>query len=504
MDNFEIYRSGSKVAIKGSTWVFKGVSKDLFKDEFDANPVKARRDFGAEPPEGSGNAIPMPELIDAYANKTRQDPVDNSLNRLGWVVPPIFDWFKGDPRFNYFLHFDLSKSGDQTGLGLVHYDHSTNVFVADLIMKIPVSRDWNLKFKSVEILVDFLIAQGFYLASVSFDGFQSLQLIQTLVAKGINAVQYSVDRSPEAYDTLISTIFQNRFDYYYHPVFCEELKAIQLIGNKYDHPSGGSKDVSDGVAGSLALCAKASTAVAFTREDLSELFIDFPVVFEDGFTINKEDGSVEITNIHAIRYGNLSSFYIDSYEDVVLVLRGYLDGRVFYLDYVELFDLGTPNLYTILLNLIEGFSPAFVGLGKSVSFHIVDMLRDARVRVVSADTGRLDSASNKNIRVIRQNLKETIETLVAQIKQRSFKVVDRLTIFNQLSELSFSNYQNKLLAVSMGAWLHYMLQETKRRLSNMPKPVLGGDTSFRGNAINKDTPSSKSLQSSNRPKPTLR
>jgi len=499
-DRLEMYRSGSKVAIKGSTWVFKGVSKDLFQDEFDSNPVKARRDYGAEPPEGSGNAIPMPELIDTYSNKGREDPVDSSLNRLGWVVPPIFEWFVGDPRFNYYLHFDLSKSGDQTGLGLVHYDHYTNMYAADLIMKIPVSKDWNLKFKSIEILVDFLIGRGFYLATVSFDGFQSLQIIQNLTAKGINALQFSVDRSPEAYDTLISTILQNRFDYYYHYTFCEELKAIQIVGNKYDHPSGGSKDVSDGVAGSLANCVRASTAVAFNREDLSDVFIDSEMVFEDGFVIDKETGAVEITNLHAIRYGNLSSFYIDSYEDVVLVLRGYLENRVFFLDYVELFDLGTPNLYDILLNLISAFKPAFVGLGRSVSFHIVDMLREARIRAVSADTGRLDTASNKNIRVVRQNLRETIETLVAQIKQKSFKVVDRLTIFNQLSELNYNNYQNKLLAVSMGAWLHYMLQETKRSLGKMPRPVLGGENV----SYSVRTPSVPNARQGGRPKPKFR
>jgi len=472
-DKLEIYRAGGKVAIKGATWTFKGVDKSLFADEFEANPVKAKRDYGAEPPEGAGNAIPMPELIDAYSNTDRPDPVDASLNRLGWVVPPIYEWFRGDPRFNYFLHLDLSKSGDQTGLGLVHYDHYSNKFVADLIMKIPVSRDWNLKFKAVKIFVDFLLSRGFFLSAVTFDGFQSLQIIQDLKGAGVNALQYSVDRSPEAYDTLIATIFQQRFDYYYQFTFCEELKAIQLIGNKYDHPIGGSKDVSDGVAGALAMCVKSVTAVAFSREDLSTIFIQSKSTFSDSFQV-LEDGVIDITDLHSIRNGSLSSFYLESYEDILLVMRGYLEERVFYLDYIETFLIDTPNLYEMLLNMLQTFRPNFVGLGASVSFHIVDLLRQARVRMVAQDTNRLDNASNRDIRIIRKNVKETIENLVSQVKQKSFKVVDRLTVFNQLSELSFTNYSDKLLVTSMAAWLHYMLQETKKNAGSYPRAILGG------------------------------
>lgn len=500
-DELEIYRAGGKVAVRGATWAFKGVSKDLFKDEFDANPVKALRDYGAEPPEGSGNAIPMPELIDAYSNRDRPDPVDATLNRLGWVVPPIFEWFVGDPRFNYFLHFDLSKSGDQTGLGMVHYDHYENIFVADLIMKIPVSKDWNLKFKAIEILVDFLISRGFYLSRVTFDGFQSLQIIQELTSKNINAMQYSVDRSPEAYDTLIATIFQQRFDYYYQYTFCEELKAIQLLGNRYDHPIGGSKDVSDGVAGSLAQCVKHSTSVAFNRDDLAEVFIQDGSTFENSFTIS-DKGKVDIIDLHAIRNGSLNSFYLETYEDILIVLRGYLEGRVFYLDYINTFNLDTPNLFVILQNMLNVFRPTFVGLGSTVSFQIVDLLRETRVRLVTQDTTQLDTVQNRNIRIIRKNIKETIEGLVAQIKQKSFKTVDRLTVFNQMSELNYTNFSDKLLVTSMAAWLHYMLQETKKNLGSHPRAVIGGGASRSSGIPLKE--SKPSIRVGGRPKPRMR
>ena len=472
-DSLKIYRSGNKVAIHGSTWVFKGCSKDVFQDEYEKNPIKAERDLGANPPEVFGNAIPQPELIDMYANKDRIDPVDHNLNRLGWVVPPLHDFFVGDPRFNYYLHFDLSKSGDQTGLGMTHYDQYENRYVADLIMRIPVSKDWNLKFKAIEILVDFLAQRGFYFAEITFDGYQSLQIIQNLTAKGYKVSNYSVDKSPEAYDTLISTIFQGRFDYYYQKTFCDELKAIQLKGNKYDHPTGGSKDIADGVAGALSKCVKSTTSIVLSREDLTRLFIEPDEgTFHDCFEY--VGNSVKIINTAYFRKGRLHAFYIENIEGVFVLIRGYLQDNVFTFDFSETFDIDSTDSFERIRSIVSFFRPDFVGLGNNTSYKIVDMLREQRVRVVSGDVNRLDQAANRMIRVVRHNQREVIENFIQQIKQHTVRIVDRLSIFNQVSELNLQNYSDKVLVVSIASLLHYLLQETKKNVTHNTRPVLSG------------------------------
>lgn len=498
-DQLEIYRAGNRVAIKGSTWVFKGQDKSVYQNEFDDNPVKAERDFGANPPEASAGALPIPEIMDTYANWDRPDPVDLNLNRLGWVVPPIFDWFVGDSRFNYFLHFDLSKSGDQSGVGLVHYDHYQNIYVADLIMKIPVSKEWNLKFASLEVLIDLLKSRGFYLAKITFDGFQSLNIIQTLIAKGFNAALYSVDRTMEAYDTLISTIFQQRFDYYPQENFIYEMKTIQLKGNKYDHPPKGSKDISDAVAGALSNCVKAATTILLNRENLSELFYTSSSL-HDSFEF-QPDGSVRIVNQVFFRQGSSHSFYLDSYEDVVIAIHGYLENSVFTMDYLDIIPISDELVYTKILSLVHTFRPDFVGLGSNTSYHIVDRLRDARVRVISVDSTLLNKAANRQIRVIQQNKREIVENLISQIKQKQLKIVDRLTLFNQMSEVNYTNYGDKLLVVAVASWLHYMIQETKKQIGQGVRPVIGGLA--QGNTRGITRPSGV-VAGSNRPTPKLR
>lgn len=73
---------------------------------------------------------------------------------------------------------------------------------------------------------------------------------QILEDKGYETDLLSVDRTTEAYDTLKELLHTNRLDYYHFETFEKEYECLELIkGKKVDHPSEGSKDVSDAVAG---------------------------------------------------------------------------------------------------------------------------------------------------------------------------------------------------------------------------------------------------------------
>jgi hypothetical protein len=117
------------------------------------------------------------------------------------------------------------------------------------------------------------------------------------------------------------------------------------------------------------------------------------------------------------------------------------------------------------------------------------------------DSTLLNKAANRQIRVIQQNKREIVEALISQIKQRQLKIVDRLTLFNQISEVNYTNYSDKLLVVAVASWLHYMIQETKKQIGQGVRPVIGGMSQGNNRGISRPT---GAVAGSNRPTPKLR
>lgn len=84
-----------------------------------------------------------------------------------------------------------------------------------------------------------------------FVSHNSAASLQKFAVKGIEAERISVDRPPDAYDTLKSAIYEGRVLMYEYEPLLEELRTLQRdkTKNKIDHPRGGSKDVADALAG---------------------------------------------------------------------------------------------------------------------------------------------------------------------------------------------------------------------------------------------------------------
>ena len=106
---------------------------------------------------------------------------------------------------------------------------------------------------------------GFDFGRITFDGFQSVDMQQILNRAGFRVGQQSVDRAPcHAYQELRSAVTEERVRWYNYPPFVTEVTRLQRDEKKakVDHPHGGSKDVSDCVAGVIWLCQHDELAVA--------------------------------------------------------------------------------------------------------------------------------------------------------------------------------------------------------------------------------------------------
>jgi len=250
MDSVEIYRCGSVLGVRGSTWCMNPkLTKDDFASEFAKSYYQAARDYGSAPPSAAQPLVHDSMLAERRVNQGRICPVvyKDRRNSDQFSFAP---WFRGEG-FEYFIHFDMAKSRDAAGVAMSHYDHHMDKVVVDLMLSIRPPDGGELRLEKFRQIVYELTNLGFCIGQVSVDSWQSVEFQQELTLKKYNVKQYSVDRTTEAYDTLVELMLSGRIDYYYEPVFITEFQGLSLIeGKKVDHPEGGSKDLSDAVAAS--------------------------------------------------------------------------------------------------------------------------------------------------------------------------------------------------------------------------------------------------------------
>jgi len=265
MDRVEVYRCGSVLGVRGSTWCMNPkLSREDFEGEFAKSFYQAARDYGSWPPSAAQPLVHDSMLAERRVNQARICPVvykDRKITDQFSFAP----WFKGEG-FEYFVHVDMAKNRDAAGVAMSHYDHKMDKVVVDLMLSIRAPKGDQLRLERFRQLVYELTNMGFAIGQVSVDSWQSVEFQQELALRGYNVKQYSVDRTTEAYDTLVELMLAGRIDYYYDPVFITEFQQLSLIeGKKVDHPEGGSKDLTDAVA---ATCVSSLGMSKIRRQEL--------------------------------------------------------------------------------------------------------------------------------------------------------------------------------------------------------------------------------------------
>lgn len=248
-----------------------------------------------------GRLIGHPEIISRNINEERISPViGGNIQTDSPDNIDFYSWFVGEKGIRYHLHIDLAKGkvlegGDAVGLCLAHpkemkvklsdvaiearkesgsedasYEGASRrgMFV-DLLLQVVASSGKEVSLQGIRRLIFSLIDRGFNIVSVTFDGWQSVDMIQELTRKGIEAKVFSVDRTTAPYDTLKSLEYQGLVHRYSHPIYEREIIEIHRDkAGKWDHPTHsslrerleglrhGSKDVSDSVAACAAFISQ--------------------------------------------------------------------------------------------------------------------------------------------------------------------------------------------------------------------------------------------------------
>ena len=243
-------------SIKAATWeVNPTIKREQLESEYIRNPIQARARFECEPP----------NMEDAYfrdadqvrkAFMYREDP----MNEDGTFKP----WFNNSDGHTRFVHVDLALKRDRAALCMAHCAGFKEIKTSTGIEKLPIINvdlvySWEatvgaeINFASIrQMIVD--LHRKFDVGLVTFDRWQSIEMIQSLRSMGINSDFHSVKKTD--YDTLMSCMYDTRLRGYWNELLVEEeLLKLKLYGNnKIDHPSTGSKDLADALAGAVFNC----------------------------------------------------------------------------------------------------------------------------------------------------------------------------------------------------------------------------------------------------------
>lgn len=258
---------------------------------FDSRPEESLRDLASIPSESLEPYLRRQDAI--VPDFALSSPVRPGVRPQDWLAAPldslVDDRFQGDPDLRYHFHVDLALRHDAVGICVAHCSGKDERLLVenqkrpdkaalidiDLALQIRPPSGGEIEFASIRKILYWLRHQrGFRFGRSSFDGWQSIDSQQTLRAKGFLVEEFSLDRTLTGYATLKDVLYEGRL--FFPPahgqtpatsasqmalwaergepfaVLQQELRRLTLVnGKKVDHSKGGSKDVSDAVAGAV-------------------------------------------------------------------------------------------------------------------------------------------------------------------------------------------------------------------------------------------------------------
>ena len=185
-------------------------------------------------------------------------------------------------RFPLAIHMDLGLTHSRAGIAASHLegfvdrsepqiDFESGILTEQVFRRPKIVTDFvigleplagdpergyppsDIQVRWIHQLVMELMAGGWVVSRFTADGFQSTYTRQTLSGWGIEVDLFSLDRTTEGYDTLKSLVYEQTVSAPFCPVLYREVEdLLKITANKIDHPQGGTKDLADAWAGSVA------------------------------------------------------------------------------------------------------------------------------------------------------------------------------------------------------------------------------------------------------------
>ena len=255
-------------ALKRPTWEINPTRKiEDFTIDFYKDPVDALSRFACMPPDAVDAFFRSKEKIEQAF--VARNGVDEHGRFQDWFVPEIDK--------TYFIHVDLAQKHDHCAVALAHVDKWTILKVGGQMrdaapeIVIDAVRWWtptankSVDFQDVKDYILSLRSRGFNIKTVTFDRWNSHDLMAQLNAYGMKAEILSVAK--KHYDDMALVVTEERIKGPNIKLLIDELLQLRIVKDKVDHPRKGSKDLSDAVCGAIY------NAVSLTPKGDSEITI---------------------------------------------------------------------------------------------------------------------------------------------------------------------------------------------------------------------------------------
>jgi hypothetical protein len=268
-DIIEAYKFPKVFALRRPTWEINPTrSINDFKISFYTKPTDALSRFACMPPDAVDALFRSKEKIDACFNQ-----VNIAVDQEGRFAAS----FQPDKDKQYYIHVDLAQKHDHCAVSLSHVEKwvKVNSFndkdVVSPIVFVDAVRWWTptaektVDFKEVKAYILSLRERGFNIKLVTFDRWNSLDIMNELIAVGMKSETLSVAK--RHYDDMVLLVAEERIVGPAISLLTEELLQLRIIRDKVDHPRKGSKDLADAVCGSIY------NAIARTPKNIGEVEI---------------------------------------------------------------------------------------------------------------------------------------------------------------------------------------------------------------------------------------
>ena len=294
-DHIISYKVPRMYALKRPTWEINPTRIiDDFTIDFYTDPTDALSRFACMPPDATDAFFKSRMVIEkAFSNPKLN--VD-SYGRFD-------DDFRPQENVKYFMHVDLAQKHDHCAVALAHvagwvsmkigdnYKQAAPRVVVDAVRYWTPTASKSVDFTEVKDYITSVRDRGFNLKLVTFDRWNSHDMMQQLGVHGIKTEILSVAK--KHYEDMSLTLTEERLHGPKIQLLVDELLQLRIVRDKVDHPRKGSKDLSDAVCGAIY------NSIALTPPDADkevEIYT-YGGVFADEIQKLKEESDARLKNV---------------------------------------------------------------------------------------------------------------------------------------------------------------------------------------------------------------
>lgn len=275
-DHIVEYKEPGVWALRRPSWeVNPKRSIENYKADFIKNYRDALGRFAAQPTDGSEGFFSDHEALDRVMQRRNGVNEDTGL---------FEKWFQPRQDREYFIHVDLAQKHDRAVVAIAHVDHwkYTEIFAGQFenspYIEVDAYKYWTptkeqqISFLDVKNFILDVARRGFNVRLVTFDQWNSTDMINYLNEVGMRAEKQSVGL--DEYLDLKLLVAEQRVKIPFSEILKTEFQQLKITknGKNVDHPSTGSKDIADAVAG--AVYNAISRAVSDEADDNEVLTLD--------------------------------------------------------------------------------------------------------------------------------------------------------------------------------------------------------------------------------------